>query len=295
MTVYSSIRENRIRTWLIMAIFIAVVSGFFYLIGWFFKSPKIYLFIGFIVSVVSGISSYFYSDKIVLATTGARPATKKEFFDYYTVCENLSLATGLPMPRLYVIDDPAPNAFATGRNAKHAVVCATTGLLSKLERAEIEGVVGHELSHIKNNDILLASVVSVLVGTIALISDWIMRSLWWGGNDDRRDNSFLYFFLIVALILAPIAATLIQLAISRKREYLADASSALITRNPRGLARALEKISRNSLQLKRASNATAHLFVVNPFRVKKGLAGWFVNLFSTHPPIEKRIALLQKI
>ena len=296
MTVYSSIRENKIRTWLIMAIFVIIISGFFYLIGQFFHSPKVYFFIGFVISLLSGVGSYYYSDRVVLAITGARKATKKEFFDYYTVAENLSLATGLPMPRLYVIDDPAPNAFATGRNAHHAVICATTGLLSKLERAEIEGVVGHELSHIKNNDILLASVVSVLVGTIALVSDWIMRSLWWGGGDsDRKENSSLYFFLIIALILAPIAATLIQLAIYRKREYLADASSALITRNPGGLARALEKISRSPFQLRHASNATAHLFIANPFRVNRGLGSWFVNLFSTHPPIEKRIALLRQM
>jgi len=295
MTIYSSIKENKLKTWLIMALFVVVVSGFFYVIGQFFGSPKVYFSIGLIISLLSGIGSYFYSDKIVLATTGARRATKKEFFDYYRVCENLSLATGLPMPRLYVIDDPAPNAFATGRDAKHAVICATTGLLTKLDRAEIEGVVGHELSHIKNNDILLASVVSVLVGTIALVSDWIMRRLWWGGDDNRKDNSFLYFFLIIALILAPIAVTLIQLAISRKREYLADASSVLITRNPSGLAGALEKISRDSSQLKRASNATAHLFIINPFRVKHGLGKWFVNLFSTHPPIEKRIAILRQM
>lgn len=231
---------------------------------------------------------------------GAIPADKKKFFNFYTVAENLSTANGLPMPKLYVINDPSPNAFATGRGPKHAVVCVTTGLLQLLDRTELEGVVAHELSHIKNFDILLASVVAVLVGTIALISDWIMRSFWWGGlrgRDDDNDNGrnpLGYIFLILALILGPIVATIIQLAISRKREYLADASGALLTRYPQGLIRALEKISSYPMPMRTATTSTAHLFISNPFKKNKK-SSWFVNLFSTHPPIEERIKILREM
>lgn len=300
MSIYSQIANNRLRTYLIIGIFIFVVSGFFFILGQFLHSPTTYFVIGLILSLISGLGSYFYSDRIVLFTTGAKPAKKEEFFDYYTVGENLALAAGLPMPKLYVIDDPAPNAFATGRDPKHAVVCATTGLLSKLERSELEGVIAHELSHIKNYDVLLASIVSVLVGTIALVSDWIMRSLWWGGiyggeKEEERRNPIGFILLIIVLILAPIVATLIQLAISRRREFLADASAALLTRYPEGLARALEKIARDTNQLKRASPATAHLFIAAPFKKKKGMGKWFLSLFSTHPPIEERIRLLRQM
>jgi len=300
MTIYSQINKNKLRTYFIIFLFIILVTGFFFILGSYFSSPATYFVIGFVFSLLSGLGSYYYSDKIVLFTTGAKPASKKEYFDFYTVTENLSLAAGLPMPKLYVIDDPAPNAFATGRNPAHAVVCATTGLLQKLERAEIEGVVAHELSHIQNYDILLASIVSVLVGTIALISNWIMRSFWWGGisnqNDRGKSKSLVGLVLIiVAIILAPIIATLIQLAISRRREFLADAKGALITRYPEGLARALEKISADSVGLKKASPSTAHLFIADPFKKKKGLGNWFVSLFRTHPPIEERVKILRSM
>lgn len=299
MTIYSQITNNKIRTWLIIFVFIFLVSGFFFLIGQYFDSPVAYFTFGLIFSLASGFFSYFYSDKIVLFTVGAKPANKKEHFNFYTTAENLSIAAGVPMPKLYVIDDPAPNAFATGRNPHHAVVCATTGLLEKLERRELEGVVAHELSHIKNYDILLASIVSVLVGMVALVSDWIMRSFWWGGlreNDEDRQgrNPLFFFLLIIALILTPIVATLIQLAISRRREFLADASGALLTRYPEGLASALEKIAADSSQLKTANSATAHLFISNPFNKRK-INSWLVNLFSTHPPIEERIRILRSM
>ena len=230
--------------------------------------------------------------------SGAHPASRQQYFNLYTVVENLSIATGLPMPKVYVIDDPSPNAFATGRNPKHAVVCATTGLLQILDRSELEGVIGHELSHIKNYDILVATIVAVLVGTIAFLSDWVLRYLWWGGNSDsdREEKSpILYGIFLLSLILMPIAATLIQLAVSRKREYLADASSVLITRNPKGLISALKKISGYPMGLKRVSTSTAHLFIVNPFRNNKGLSKWISGLFSTHPPVEDRIRLLEKM
>ena len=298
MTVYNQIAKNKWRTFLVMFLFIVITSGFFYLIGKFVESPATYFIIGFGISLLSSIGSYFYSDKIVLATTGAQPADKKRHFDFYTVTENLAIASGIPMPKLYVIDDQSLNAFATGRNPKHAVVAVTTGLLEHLERAELEGVIAHELSHVQNYDILLSTIIAVLVGTLALLSDWIMRSLWWGGvrtRDSRENrNPLLMIFLIVVLIITPIAATLIQLAVSRRREFLADASGALLTRHPDGLARALEKIAAYQIPLRQASTATAHLFISNPFKNKKGTS-WLVNLFSTHPPIEERIKILQSM
>lgn len=302
MTVYSQISSNKNRTFIILFLFILIISGFFYLIGQYFQSPGAYFTIGLTISLLSGIGSYFYSDKIVLFTVGARPADKKEYFDFYTVTENLAIAAGLPMPKLYVINDLAPNAFATGRDPKHAVVCATIGLLKMMERNELEGVIGHELSHVKNYDILLASIVSVLVGTVALVSDGIMRNLWWGGfskrDDEERENRnpLLFFLLIIALILAPLIAALIQLAISRRREFLADASGVLITRYPKGLAAALEKIADYPYPMRSATTSTAHLFINNPFRSKgKKTSSWLVSLFSTHPPVEERIKILRNM
>lgn len=284
---------------MIFGLFIFITCGFFYILGKTVDSANSYLILGIIFSLLSTCVSYFYGDKIVLFSTSAQPADKKRFFDFYTVAENLSLASGLPKPKLYVINDPAPNAFATGRNPKHAVVCATTGLLAKLDRAEVEGVVAHELAHVKNYDILLMSVVAVLVGTIALVSDWMMRGFLWGGfrgrdDDDRGANPLMFLIAIIALIISPLVATIIQLAISRKREFLADADGVLLTRYPDGLARALEKISNDHSQLKTASTATAHLFISNPFKEKKATS-WLANLFSTHPPIEERVKILRSM
>lgn len=295
MTPYSLISQNKSKTVLIMALFILLFSGFFYIVGKYFNSPGSYLVFGLVISIVSSVGSYFYSDKVVLFTTGAKPADKKQYFDFYTVTENLALAAGLPMPKLYVIEDESPNAFATGRDPKHAVVCATTGLLERLDRSDIEGVISHELSHVKNYDILISSIVAVLVGTLVIATDWISRSLWWGrgGRDDREGGNspiFAVFFILV-LIITPIAATLIQLAVSRKREFLADASGVLLTRNPAGLASALEKISGYPYPLRKASSSTAHLFICSPFKKKN--QSWLVNLFSTHPPIAERIKILK--
>lgn len=300
MSIYDQIGKNKFRTYLIIILFIIIVSGFFYFLGNFFStSPMTYFFIGFTFSMLSSIGSYFYSDKIVLFTTHAHPASKEDYFDFYTVTENLTIADGLPMPKLYVIDDEAPNAFATGRNYKHAVVCATTGLLDKLDRTELEGVISHELSHVKNYDILLSTIVAVLVGTIALVADLLMRSFWWGGfrrsDEDRESrNPFMLFFMLLLLIIMPIVATLIQLAISRRRELLADASGALLTRYPEGLARALEKISSDHHVMKYASASTAHLFIADPFK-KKNISSWFLSLFNTHPPAEERIRILRNM
>lgn len=298
MTPYSQISQNKAKTFFIIALFVAIVTGFFFIAGTYFDSSSSFLLFGLVFSLVSTAISYFYSDKIVLATVSARPASKKEYFDFYTVTENLALASGLPPPKLYVISDPSPNAFATGRDPKHAVVAATTGLLEKLDRRELEGVIAHELSHVKNYDILVSSIVAVLVGTVAVAADWMMRSLWWGGmsdgdNRDRR-NPLGAIIFVVALILMPIVATLIQLAVSRRREFLADASGALLTRYPEGLARALEKISADPHALRTATASTAHLFFSNPLRRGKRTS-WLTTLFSTHPPVDERIRILRNM
>jgi heat shock protein HtpX len=295
MSVYNQISNNKTKTYLIFFIFILVFTGFFYILGQVFDTPGPYFIGGLVFSLVSAVGSYFYSDKIVLASTGAHPVTKEEFFDFYTVTENLSIAAGVPMPKLYVINDPAPNAFATGRDPKHAVVAATTGLLQQLDRTELEGVIAHELSHIKNYDILLSTVVAVLVGTLSLVVEWVLRGWMWGGkdNENRKIHPALLIVFVIALILTPIIATLIQLAISRRREFLADASGALVTRYPEGLARALEKIASYPAPMQHATSSTAHLFISNPF--KKGVSSWMASLFSTHPPAPERIRILRSM
>lgn len=293
-TIYNQIAANKLRTAVLIAVFVFLLTGFFYLLGKYYGSPA-YFVVGLGFSGLSALASYFYSDKIVLWMNHAQPADKRRFFDLYTVTENLAIADGLPMPQVYVIDDSAPNAFATGRNPGHAVVCATTGLLDKLDRAELEGVIAHELSHVKNYDILLSTLVVVLVGSVAFVSDWLMRSFWWGGGrrrDDDRRNPLMLIAVMAVLILMPIAATLIQLAISRKREYLADASGALLTRYPEGLARALEKIGGDPTVMAAASPSTAHLFINNPLG-RSNRQSWVSNLFSTHPPISERIRILR--
>ena len=300
MSIYSQIASNKRRTILIFALFVFLATGFFYLVGIYSNSANSYFIYGLIFSLFSTLGSYFFSDKIVLFSVGATPATKEKFFDFYTVSENLSMASGMPMPKLYVINDNSPNAFATGRNPNHAVVCVTTGLLALLDRSELEGVIAHELSHIKNYDILLASVVATLVGTVALVADWLMRSMWWGGmgrsKDSKEDNGNPLFliFMIFVFIITPLVATLIQLAISRRREFLADASGALTTRYPEGLARALEKINQYRFPMTSATTSTAHLFISNPFK-KPGHSNWLLNLFSTHPPAEERIRILRSM
>lgn len=255
--------------------------------------------IALIISGIMSFAGYYYGDRMILSLSGARPADRVKDFDLFTVVENLAIAAGIPKPKVYVIDDSAPNAFATGRDPKHAAVCATTGLLEKLDRRELEGVIAHELSHVQNYDTRLMAIVMVLVGMVSVMTDWFMRTLWWGGRrDDReeRGNSGAVFFIIgiVLAILSPIFATIIQLAISRRREFLADASGALLTRNPDGLARALEKISKDKAVLNTATNATAHLYIVNPFK-GKNFGAWFAGLFDTHPPIAERIKILRSM
>lgn len=252
----------------------------------------------FIFSIIYSFISYFYSDKIVLATSGAKEIKKSDNPELFHLVENLSIGDGLPMPKVYMITDPSPNAFATGRDPKHASVAVTTGILARLNKAELEGVLAHELSHVKNFDTRLLAITAVLIGFISLLTDMFMRNLFWGNiRNNDRDNRNQAVFLVLGLILAiiaPIIASLIQLAISRKREFLADASGALLTRYPEGLASALEKISSDARPLQTATNATAHLFIVNPLK-GKNFSGFLTNLFSTHPPIEERVKILRSM
>lgn len=298
LSIHSEIRANIWKTYFIMAGFMVFTVIVAYVLGMSLGYGEGWVFYGLVFSGASAFSSYFWGDKMVLAMSGARPADRKRDFDFYTVTENLCIAAGIPKPKLYVIEDTAMNAFATGRDPKHAVVCATTGLLDRLERRELEGVIAHELSHIKNYDIRLMVVVTVLVGTVAFLADMFLRHLWWGGRRDRDDDRGAgQIMLIVGIALAiitPLIATVIQLAISRRREYLADASGANLTRYPEGLARALAKLDADKEVLEAATNATAHLYVTNPFK-GKSFGAWFSNLFNTHPPIEERIKILRSM
>lgn len=292
---YTLAGRNVRKTWFLFTIFLIVVIALGYWLAWYFQSPGI-LYFAIFFAIFQSVLSYWFSDKIVLRMTGAHEASREANRELWNVVENLSITAGLPMPKVFIIEDSVPNAFATGRDKKHAVVAVTTGLLAILDRTELEGVIAHELSHIGNRDMLVSTVVVVLVGFISLLSNMFLRSRMFGlsgqgGGGDRDDNKLGGILMIVGLvlmILSPIIATLIQLSISRKREYLADASGALLTRYPEGLASALEKISANSGKMRLANQATAHLFISNPFG--SGLK----NLFSTHPPIEKRIELLRK-
>ena len=306
-TLYTQQDRNVHRTWFLMALFLVIVIAIGWFISWYFDSTII-LYIAVAFAVLMNIFSYWYSAKITLSLAGAKPASREQFPELYTVVENLAITAGLPMPALYVIPDPAPNAFATGRDKKHAAVAVTSGLLGMMNKNELSGVLAHELSHIGNRDILLSTVVVVLVGFIAIIANFFLRMSIFGGiggfggggsggrgGNNKEGGGQLQLILaivgIVFVILSPIIATLIQLAISRKREFLADADGALLTRYPEDLASALEKIQAYDQPLRHANNATAHLYISNPFGAgaKKGLA----KLFMTHPPTEERIAILR--
>lgn len=249
-------------------------------------------------SSISALISYYFSDSITLAMSGAKQISRQSAPDLFNVVENLTIAAGLPMPRVYIIEDTAPNAFATGRDPKHAVVAVTTGILQKLNKTELEGVLAHELSHIGNYDIRLMTLVVVLVGTLTLIADWFLRASFFGGSKRDREggNAFAVLGLVLALI-SPLVAMLLQLAVSRQREFLADASGALLTRYPEGLASALEKIASDREPLEAANKATAHLYIVNPLKAHSGQdsVGWFAKLFNTHPPIQERVKRLREM
>lgn len=279
-----------------MAVFLVIIVAIGYFISYYYNNPAI-LYFAIIFSIVMNVMSYWYSDKIALSVSGAKPATHEEYPDLYHTLENLSITAGLPTPRIYIINDSAPNAFATGRDKEHSAVAVTTGLLQILDKSELQGVIAHELSHIGNRDILLSTIVVVLVGFISLLANMFLRGGMGRGNrDSGKGGGIIMIIGVIFIILSPIFAQLIQLAISRKREFLADASGALLTRYPEGLASALKKISAYGAPMKNANQATAHLFIANPMptgRQAFGGAGRKIsNLFSTHPPVEERVKAL---
>lgn len=288
-TLYTQQDKNIRKTWLLMTAFLIVVIGLGFLFSQIYGNPNI-LYIFVVFAIVMNITSYWFSDKIVVKLAGAHPADPAQHRELINIVENLSITAGLPMPKVYVVNDPAPNAFATGRDPKHAVVAVTTGLLSILDKSELEGVMAHELSHVGNRDMLVSTVAVVLAGFISIIADMFLRTSMFGGHrdSDSKGGNALMIIGIVAAILAPIAAMLLQLAISRKREYLADASGALLTRYPEGLANALRKIGAHSAPMHRQSNAIAHLYMADP----KGKISRLKTLFMTHPPMENRIKAL---
>ncbi len=297
---YEQISRNKWKSAALVVFFMA----FIFLLTWFFEYVtgwgKGGLALAVIVSMAMAAAGYYSSDKIVLAISKARPVTKEEYPYLYNVVEGLAIAAGVSTPRCYVIDDTSPNAFATGRNPQNAVICVTKGLLEKMNRVELEGVVAHEMSHIKNYDVRLQTVVVVMAGVVALLSDWMLRSFFWGGGRRRSRErgggsgagAILVAVGLLLALLSPLIATIIQLAVSRKREFLADASGAMLTRYPPGLASALRKLAADTEPLKEANKATAHLYIVNPLKNVKGAVN---RLFSTHPPIEERIAALERM
>jgi heat shock protein HtpX len=299
MNIRSEISHNIWKSWIIMFFFVLFATTVGFVIAKATGYGNAFTVFIFLMAIVSTIGSYYFSDQVVLSTSGAQEIAKKDNPELFRIVENLSIGDGLPMPKVYIINDASPNAFATGRDPKHAAVAVTSGLLDRLNKAELEGVLAHELSHVKNFDTRLMMIAAVLVGFIAILADTFMRGLFWGGvrrdeDEDRRAQGLFLILGIVFAILAPIVATLIQLAISRKREFLADASGALLTRYPEGLASALEKISSDPRPLRAATSATAHLFITNPFK-NQGFQGWFSNVFSTHPPIAERIKILRSM
>lgn len=303
---YTQQDRNVAKTWFLMIFFLI----FIIMIGWVFSyeyNDVAILYFAVIFSLILNFVSYFKSDKIALAVSKAKPADEQQYRELYRITENLCMSAGIKMPRLYIIDDPAPNAFATGRNQNHSAVAVTTGLLAIMDRVELEGVIAHELAHIGNKDILLQTIVVVLVGIITLLADFFLRSTLYGRRSNREGGQMQLLMLFIGIglsILSPIIATIIQLAISRKREFLADATGALITRYPEGLASALEKISNYAGGIKAKNHATAHLFIANPLGgdrdgngipdYKEGKKRSFLDrIFSTHPPVEDRIAALR--
>src|SRR3989339_764398 len=293
-SIYTNKESNIRKTWALFFGFLVFVIG----AGWIFSvalnEPGI-LYFAVVFSLVMNVLSYWYSDKIVLSMARAKPVSEEENPELYRIVENLAITAGLPTPKIYIKPEAAPNAFSTGRNPEHAVIAVTEGILNKLDRSELEGVLAHEMSHIGNRDMLLSTAIVVLVGFISIISDIFFRSMFFGrrNSDEERGGGAIIMVLAVAFsFLAPIAATIMQLAISRKREFLADSSGALLTRYPEGLARALEKISSDTTLIKTASNTTAHLWFSDPFKEGKKTP-WLHKLFMTHPPVEERVRVLR--
>lgn len=293
-TLYTHQSANITKTWILMLVFFVVVVGLGYWLGNTYHNP-LFVFIAFIVSLTINIGSYWYSDAIALSTAGAKPAEGPEFVELHRTVENLAITAGIPKPRVYIIRDDAPNAFATGRNPEHSAIAVTTGLLDTLERSELEGVLAHEMAHIGNRDVLVMTVAVILAGFVAYVADFASRLTLFGGSDDddRGGGMVKFLIVIVVSVLAQIGALLIQMAISRKREYLADATGSLITRYPAGLAGALQKISGYRGSVEHATTATAHLYIANPFG--SGFRSRVSGLFSTHPPVEERIKRLNEM
>lgn len=295
---YKQIDSNRHKSWILVFLFIGILSAAGYAYGYATDTGYAGLVLALVISIGMTSISWFAGDKIVLASSGAKEITSRDENPYlWNMVENLSITAGTPMPRVYLIDDPSPNAFATGRDPKHASIAVTSGIVQRLENEELEGVIAHELSHVKNEDIKFMLLVAVLVGSLTLLGDFFIHgSMRFRGRRGKDDLGGIVLILgILFIILAPIIGELIKLAVSRKREYLADASGALLTRYPEGLARALEKIRDTNAPLARASQATAHLWISSPFGATSGARSWFANLFSTHPPIDLRITELRKM
>ncbi len=294
---YQQIASNQRRTWLLIALFIGLLAGIGYMYGYVNSDPGFGLALALLVSLSSTAVSWFAGDKIVLWSTGAQELTDREQNRYiWNLVENLCISAGMPRPRIYIINDNAPNAFATGRDPEHASIALTTGIIQVLENEELEGVIAHELSHVKNYDTRYMVLVSVLVGAVTMLGDWMIRGSLFGSRRNRDENQGSSFMLIVGIIfivLSPIIGQLIKFAISRQREYLADASGALLTRYPEGLARALEKISLHAQPIQRASHATAHLWIADPQGTSQGIFSKIGNLFATHPPLSERVARLR--
>ena len=297
---YDDIRNNKIKTGIIISIFLVVITLIVYYVCMAFDLGTMSIIIAIIFSIATSWGSYYYSDKIVLSINNAKPATSEQYQKLNNILEGLMVSSGLShKPRLYVVDDTQPNAFATGRNPENAVICVTTGLLNKMDYYELEGVIAHELSHIKNYDIRLSAVVSIMVGFIVILADWVSRILFWGSRDrdnDSKGNPILMLIGLICLILAPIFGQLMQLALSRRREYLADASAVEITRNPDGLISALQKLVSDPNELKTANNATAYMYIVSPFKSNaKDSKKRKTSLFSTHPSIDDRIEAIKNL
>lgn len=309
MSLYTHSDSNKRKTWFLITGFFVFIVFVGYVFGTAMNDSGI-IYFAVILSIVMSLGSYWWSDKIVLAMSDAKEVKHDDNKELYHLVENLCITAGLPLPRIYIINDTAPNAFATGRDPEHAVIAVTSGILQKLEKSELEGVIAHELSHIGNRDILLATIVTVLVGVVVLLADWFRRWTFFGGHKRDSENKggqlqlIIFVVAIIFSILAPVFAYLMQFAISRKREFLADADGALLTRYPEGLARALEKISADTEPLEVANRATAHLYIISPFKDKnsplgrgarKGGVGFFAKAFMTHPPVEERIKALRNL
>ena len=296
---YNDITANKRKTVVLIVIFTAVIIAVGWALGQQIDSASSGIIFAVMVATVMNLVGYYKGDAVALAASGAKQVERKDNPNLYNTVENLSIASGLPAPKVFIIDDPSPNAFATGRDPAHASIAVTSGLLQAMNKTELEGVLAHELAHIKNFDIRVMTIIVVLVGTVMLLSDILVRSMWFkdrrSNNDNGQAQLVLMLIGLVLAILSPILAELLKLAISRSREYLADASSALLTRYPEGLASALEKINADKEPLESANKATAHLFITNPLKNRHDRIGWFASLFNTHPPVAERIKTLRQM